>query len=418
MLLWEELHPYIAAHAVRLRGRADVASLSAAAHRAALETGIGELALHGDKRAYQYLPLHTIPVRELPEAIDADKTLCTVITEELKTPFPAGPHHPIRWIVFNDMTRNTHFVVLVYHHVASDGLGVQAFLGLVLAYYLCSLDDFEKPPLVTFPNHREQTPGRRKRQPQYLRPLVRTAREYFRLRLAHRMHERKGGGEEATFLVRGAGDGLVDRLGRVCRDRKVGLNDLVLAATGSALADLTPLRRGHRKRRKLALSTVVSLRMKVNSERENGFGVFLRDCMILLDEPDRQIAAVLTQVTNQTREFKTDRSMGQAARLPFVRYLWPLLRIPHRRASYQKLFPICAGVSTIAGSELRFGKAAAGILQYIRACPPGPAMPMVIAPTVMSGRLELGLVSRNSCLDEDQRDSLLEQILSRLEEFT
>jgi len=130
MLLWEELHPYIAAHAVRLRGRADVASLSAAPHRAAHETGIGELALHGDKRAYQYLPLHTIPIRELPEAVDADQTLCAVITEEMKTPFPAGPHHPIRWVVFNDKTGDAHFVVLVYHHVASDGYGVQAFLGL------------------------------------------------------------------------------------------------------------------------------------------------------------------------------------------------------------------------------------------------------------------------------------------------
>jgi len=173
---------------------------------------------------------------------------------------------------------------------------------------------------------------------------------------------------------------------------------------------MTPLRRVCSKRRKLALSTV-------GGEWENDWGVFLRDSVILLDEPDAEFASVLRQVTDQTRKLKADRAADHAARLPFVRYVWPLLWIPHARASYEKPLPICAGVRTIAGSELRFGKAAAGILGYVRACPLGPAMPMVIAPTVMGGRLELGLVSRDSCLDEDQRGRLLERILNRVKEF-
>lgn len=417
MLLWEKLHPYNATHAVRLSGRADVASLSAAAHRAARESGIGELVLQGDKRTYQYLPLQTISVRELPETIDANQTLCAIITEELNVPFSRGPHHPIRWVVFNEDSGDAHFVVLVYHHVASDGLGVQAFLGLVLAHYLCFPGPSESRPFAMEAKRREQTPDHRNGTTQYFRPLIRTAIEYFRLRSAHRMRERKGGGEETAFVTRGAGYGVVERLNRACRDRKVGLNDVILAATGSAIAELTAPRREHSRRRKLALSTIVNLRETVGGRFDTAFGVHLRDCVILLDDPDAGFAGVLEQVCAQTRKLRADRTADQASRLPFVRYLWPLMRIPHTRASYQKIFPVCAGVSTIAGSELRFEESAASVLRYVRACPPGPAMPMVIAPTVMGSRMELTLVCRESCLDANQMSGLLDRVLSKVQNF-
>ena len=417
MLQWEKLHPYNAAHAARLPGRADVDSLSAAAHRAAVETGIGELAFDSLKRTYRYLPLRAISIRELPESINADETLRTVIAEELNTPFPAGPHHPIRWVVFNEGVARTHFVVLAYHHVASDGFGIQAFLGLVLSYYL----DFSSPsgsrPLVVKPKHGVQDSDHRKAQPRYFRPLVRTACEYFRLRSAHRMRERKDGREETAFVLRRAEDGLVERLYRTSRDRDVGLNDVILAATGSAIAELTAKRRERSKRSKLALSTIISLRKRVGGRLDTKFGVHLRDCVILLDDPDAGFERVLEQVSSQTRKFKTDRSADEAARLPFIRYLWPIMRIPHTRASYQKLFPVCAGVSTIAESELRFLDSMARILRYVRVCPPGPAMPMVIAPTVMGRRMELTLVCRESCLDVHQMGVLLDRVLSKVQEF-
>ncbi len=417
MLQWERLHPYNAAHAARLPGRADVGSLSEAARRAADETGIGELALDGDRRTYRYLPLREISIRELPDSIEADQTLRDVIAGELNTPFPAGPHHPVRWVVFSEDFARTHFVVLVYHHVASDGVGVQAFLGLVLSHYLELSKISQSGPPSVKARYRELICDHRNANRRYLGPLVRTACEYFRLRYAHRMRERKECGEETAFALRGVGDGLVERLHRASQGRHVGLNDIILAATGSALADLTATRREKSRRRKIALSTIISLRHTVGGRVDTTFGVHLRDCVILLDDPDAGFESVLEQVSAQTRQFKADRTACEASRLPFIRYLWPLMRIPHTRASYLKIFPVCAGVSTITASELRFPKSAANTLRYIRACPPGPAMPMVVAPTVMGSRMELTLVCRKSCLDAHQMEGLLDRILGKVKEF-
>ena len=51
-------------------------------------------------------------------------------------------------------------------------------------------------------------------------------------------------------------------------------------------------------------------------------------------------------------------------------------------------------------------------------CPPGPAAPLVLAPTILRDRLELSLVYRTSCLPPDRAEDLLDGVLAKLVEWT
>ena len=59
------------------------------------------------------------------------------------------------------------------------------------------------------------------------------------------------------------------------------------------------------------------------------------------------VRAVVQQVVPQTSRLKgAHRVIERPWRFGFVKYIWPVLRIPQSAASYRKVFPICAGVST------------------------------------------------------------------------
>src|SRR5687768_12221704 len=115
MLEWDGIHPYNAVHAVALTGRADILALQNAVHRVCAATGIGELVVDREHQSYHYRPVADIQIRHIPDGPGAEQTLHTIIREEMNKPFPAQPHFPLRWIVFDDTSNDSHFLILVYH---------------------------------------------------------------------------------------------------------------------------------------------------------------------------------------------------------------------------------------------------------------------------------------------------------------
>jgi hypothetical protein len=213
-------------------------------------------------------------------------------------------------------------------------------------------------------------------------------------------------------------DGTLDRLRVGCRTEGAGLNDVFLAALASALALLTPARKTHRHRRKIALATVLSQRKWAKEDLSDLFGVFLTEAAMLIDKPDAGVRETLAQIVPQTRRLKTPHVAPELSwRFWFVKYIWPALRIPHSVVSYRKVFPLCAGVSTVSVDETRSGEAMQRVRRYIRACPPGPAMPILLSPTSCKGRLELCLTFRRTCLTEAQARALLDSLVNLLDEF-
>jgi len=418
MLKWDRLHPYNAVHAVTLPGRSDIAALRRAIVGACSVVGIGQLVLDRKHRSCCYHPIDDVRISQLSFSEAPARALESAIGEELDKPFPAGPHYPLRWTVLDDDLNDEHNVVLGYHHVVADAYSIMSLLDVVFQQYLKGLSPGNIAGLTTAPSDDVISLHRRALHIGHVLSLARAVNQYFQLRHAHRMHEDRSGCRETAFLCRSAPDGLVDRLRNVCKTEGAGLNDALLAAVAIAFAHSTPARRSHPRRRKIALATVLSRRKKASQNLGEFFGVCLREAVVLIDRPDAEMRDVLSQVVRQTSRIKTAKAAGGLAwRFQFVKYLWPMLRIPDCEASYNKVFPLCAGVSTVSIDAAGFGGSMGSLRRYIRACPPGPAMPIILAPTICAGRLELGLVFRPTCISSVQADELLGVVVDQLVQF-
>jgi hypothetical protein len=210
---------------------------------------------------------------------------------------------------------------------------------------------------------------------------------------------------------------LLDHLSETCRQRGVGLNDAFSAALVAALAERTTDRHTSRRRRKIALGFMLNGRRHACEDVSRYVGMCLADTILVVGNPDADLDGLIAQVAAQTRPWKADFegvAAVSALRVFFIRYVRRALFIPNRRRSYRRLFPMCAGVTTVAVDAGRLGSAAGRISRYIRACPPGPAAPIVLAPTILQDRLELSLVYRPSCLPPTAAEDLLESVVAKL----
>lgn len=416
MLLWERVHPYTSAHAAFLAGQVDAVRLREAVNAGCRLAGVGELELDPARRRLRHRPAASIELEVLEIDDDAESTLCGAVDELLNRPFPTGPHVPLRWAVFDDVRAGQHVVVLAYHHVIADAHAIMRLLLQVIGTYRGGV-----PPerSVTHPAafpHGRQRP-RRVGLVRCAGAMVRTARQYFILRSAHRPREDRGASNRTQIkLNRITGDD-VERLRAACRHRGCGLNDAVVASVACALATRSRARRKP-GRRAIAIGMSVDCRRRGDAESSEYFGVCLTTGVVVVDRPDAPFDEVLESVTAQSRRLKQWRDRSDpAAKLVMLKYGWPLMRIPQRKSSYRKLFPICAGVSTVAVDPGLARSLGADVVRYIRAAPPGPSMPMVISPTLFDSNLELTLVYRPTHISPAEAADLLADVRQRLQAF-
>lgn len=416
MLLFEGLHPYNAVHAVRVSRPVDPAALESAIRKATLAAGIGALVVEPHEPALRYAGACPVSLRALPATDEPERVLAQVIDEEMNRPFPAGAAEPLRWVVFAELGEKAHWLVLAYRHIVADGAAATALLASVLGIYL---EGASAAQMTTeLPRRATDFVSPRSRRGHWLQ-LVRTIQLYFRLRFAHRMPDEKGGGDRTHVLIAQTPETLLARLAAATRALGAGLNDAFLAGLAAAIASQTPDRHVSRHRRKLVLASALSGRRGGPEDLAAYFGVVLGDVLIDLQQPDAPPGALLRAIADQTRARKRDWRGAVAlaeARCDAVTGIWPLLSIPHNRRSYRKLFPICGGVSTVVMERAHLGSAAPLVTRYVRACPPGPATPIVLAPTVFDGRLELTLVIRDACRAPGDR-RLLDELINALSEI-
>jgi len=102
-------------------------------------------------------------------------------------------------------------------------------------------------------------------------------------------------------------------------------------------------------------------------------------------------------------------------RLLLAKSSWPLCR--NTRQSFRRYFPVFGGVSTVIVNQGRFAGLQDQVVRYVRACPPGAIMPLILAPTVWRSQLEFSLVFRHSFLDHSAAGRLLEAVEAGLERF-
>lgn len=417
MLRWDRLYPYNAVHAVQMRGAAHVAALQAAVAAVCGGVGLGTLHIDRRRRRFAYAPVDVpIVVNHRTPAAGAE-SLCAALCAGLQHPFPPGAHHPLHWSVLADATGAAHWIVLAYHHVVADASAVAALLVEVVNRYTGRTPLAAPPALGVVPPPAAlalDPPLRLTRLPADIGRMLQTFR---RMKFAHKMPDERIGGDRTDCVLRPAPAGLFERLAARCRARGVGFNDACFGAFASAIAERTPDRHTSRRRRKIALGGVINLRRRAPVDLSGYFGVCLGDMLVLLDDPDADVDAVIQQAAARTRAQKliAGQAAGAAALTTFfVERVWPLFLIPHNRRSYRKLLPLCGGVSPFLVDAERFGPAADSVLGYVRACPTGPAAPLLLAPTVFRGQLTFTLTHRLTCMDRAAAVSLLARTLALL----
>lgn len=417
MLQWEALHPYNAVHAAVLRGRIDAAALHESIAAVCRESGIGLMRVDRRSMGLRYdtrgAPVvgHTSALGSIEEAVRR------IADEQINAPFPEGPQHPIRWFTVECGPKIA--LVAAYRHVAADASGMAALMACVIGRRaggeLRSAGRMTTtPPAEIRAAHVPTSIGA-------VSNVARTIALYFRLRHSHKMPDEKLGGDRTTCVHRAAAPGLAERLRAACARRGVGLNDVALAALGCAIASRTTDRHVSRKRRAIALASAVSVRRRLGEAAGGYFGTLLGDMLVRLPNPDAAFEEVMRDVAHQTRTQRDadwkSAMRAAAARVFCVRTIWPLFRVPNDRRSYRKLFPVCGGVSTFAVTGERMRDMVGEVESYIRYCPPGPAMPLVLAPTVMGDRMEISLVFREACMEEGAGADLLKEVVDRLGTF-
>jgi hypothetical protein len=413
MLLWEETHPYNGAHVLRLAGPANVALWREAIEAAAGRRGLGLLAIDRTRATYTLEPGGPIDLRPIePGGSSADEALWKAVRAGMNNPFPAGPHHPVRWTIVNDPASDTHYLAAVYRHVAADAASLGAIIAEATSRYL-GITPREEPAAGVLAGARAgaAAPGKR------LRGLVRAAGLYFRLRRCHRMRLRRDAGEETDFVALDAPRGLLGSLSAVTGRRGATVHDSFLAALASALAAATPGRREHPTRRSLALGFVADLRGERAGDDAPLPGVRVGQAVIVIDEPDEPRSDVLLErIARLTRAEKVAGSLGGTPwRFLALSRLERWIPRAGARAWYRKVHPLAAGVSNVRWREEAFGGGDRRVLAYYRIAPPGPALPLVVTPTTLGDNLTFGFSYHAGSFDRHEASRLAAMFIARLE---
>lgn len=419
MALWEEAHPYNAGCVVRLCGRANLRSLQEAVETASRMAGVGKLVLDKRKRRYRYEPVDTIELSEIDRGDSPLRSLWAKVTEQINARFPDEPRHPLRWYVLDDPESNSHFLVGIWRHVVADAASIHLLFRRVLNQYFCPSPDDDQPIQVLSPQD-TRVMKRRYGQLGYLKTLFRAVRLYFELRRVYRMPESKGEGDALQFRVSEAPAGLLDRLTLACKLRQATVNDAFLAALFATIADMTPNRRTHQRRRGLAIGSAVDLRGSASQDLSICFGLYLSHWITIVEEPDMADSEqLLARIVRQTRREKAEkRFLGPQWNFLALALLRRLSLMTNARAWYRKVYPVSGGISNVKLSASWFAGAGERILDYILVSPTGPVLPFVLAAATLNDKLNLTLVYRRSSLTCLEARKLIDLFLAKLELFS
>jgi hypothetical protein len=219
----------------------------------------------------------------------------------------------------------------------------------------------------------------------------------------------------SRFLVRTPLAGLLDRVAAAARARGGTVNDAFLAALARSLAEMTPRRRGHR-RSALAIALVADRRGAEDPEAR-AFGVQLGQSVVLVEDPDAGAPGdLLARVAASTRGIKATGALA-GPQWNFTLLSRLARRFPswNTRAWYRKVYPLAGGLTNVRWRPEAFGPGGARIGEYFRLPPPGPVLPLVVAPTTFGETLTVAMGYNESSLDEPAAERLLDLFLRNLD---
>jgi hypothetical protein len=397
MLRWRELHPYSAAHAVRVPKPLEQARLEHLITRRLAAIGLTGLVLD-PRRGWLRREWVADPV-ELKVLADGGDPLAALWNEleaQLNTPFPhAGRVSAFRFLAVP--ANDGFYLGLVYDHFIAGGDAIALLMKGVV-------DDYSHAEAVTPP-----APRSRLAPPLYrglllhhpLSVLWATLRLPSFIACARRSIRPPGSRDGNPYNALGylrLGPDDVEGLRRAATAWGVTLNDLLLASLLLTLAPLAPERTRARRRRELAVASIVNIRPDLPASAADTFGPFLASFHVSHAVPTgiglRQLAQ---DVHAESARIKRERLYVQTlAGLGVSGLMWPFLSPGQRERFFSKYHPVWGGVSLLNINAVweRAGGGEAAPGEYIRAVSTGPACPLVLTVTAARDVLHVGISFR------------------------
>jgi hypothetical protein len=396
MLRWRELYPYNAVHVAELAGPLDFPKLTEAVAAHVSATGVGVLTLDAAGRRFDYGGGPAAQyVARLPGGTDPTAVLEREMERQLNLPFARdGTYEPFRFFVV-DAGASFHLGV-AYDHFVAGGDSIVALLKGIACLYAGT-----PPPNAAAPDLYPPAYGRlfwrnalKFYLGQYSLPamLMRAGRA-FRPRYPY------GDDYRNAFTSFELPPETHAALIRTAKRWGLTRNDLLIAMLLTALAPEVPEREHARRRREIAIASVINIRHEIAPGPEAAFGQFLSSFLVSHPVPPGiAVDALARDIHAQTRRVKRRKLYLQTLYLIACGGLaWRFMTPDQRKHMYAKNYPVWAGVSMLSVESIwRDAPGSAPVLHYLRAVSTGPFAPMVIAPASVGDCLHVGVSYRTS----------------------
>lgn len=401
MLRWRELYPYNAVHVAELPGPLDIARLTdaIAAHLTAL--GVTGLVLDAKRRRFEYVGgAARVVVEVLSGGPDPIPVLEREMERQLNTAFAHdGAFDPFRFFAL-DAGGSFHLGV-AYDHVIAGGDSIVALLkGIAMRYAGGAMPALPAPDL--YPPTYFRLFGRnvvRAHVGQYSLPGM-----LLRSRRAFRPFYRYGDSWYNAVTSLELPPPLYAAVLRAAKTWGVTRNDLLLAMLLTALAPELPERLHAKRRKEIAVASVINIRHELAPGPEAAFGQFLSSFLVSHPVPAGiTLEALAHDIHRQTQRVKRRKLYLMTLYMIAAGGLvWPYLTPAQRTQMHAKNYPVWAGM-TMLDVEAIWGDAPgdARVLHYLRAVSTGPFTPILMMPASVGDCLHIGVTYRTAAFNKE-----------------
>jgi len=400
MLRWRELYPYSAVHAVRVSQPLDVPQLESGINRALESFGLTGLDLDLAARRYAWhggdaaVKLHVLAGGADPSAArDAE------IERQLNIAFDAdGRIDPFRFFAI-DVGSSFHLGIAYDHFVAAGDAIVRLLKNIIYRTGDARPAAARLNPYV--PSYARLFWREKGAMLAGLASLPSLAAECRRAARPRYQSPEDGYNAFTSFRIEPAERAT---LARVAAAWQVSLHDLLLAISLEAFSKLAPERRSARRRRDIAVASIVNIRGQMGREAVDAVAPCLASFRVGHSVPPdiglRDLTAAVHAQTDRIRRRKLHLQTLLA--MAVAGFEWRFLSRDRRLRFYAKHYPVWAGITSLNVNSLWGGEGeAATPPPYVRAGSTGPLAPMAITLTTSGETIEAGLSFRRTVYSSD-----------------
>jgi hypothetical protein len=402
---WDAVHPYNAAHAFQLRGTPLLDAAQQTWNDALAALVLGHVVLRRNRLTHS--PATPPPAVHL---VPEDISLEDYFSSELDGPFPLGQGAPFRPFLLREGEGT--WLGTTYPHWIADSVSIR----MLMSDWLMRMC-VENPPPSQAVTQVSAGYWKLFGAGGAWRPALAFIKGHQRLRAARKPLTVASGDHPSRVLVRRAPEGLGAAVRACCRERRVRVSDLMLAALLEAASRHIPLQQ-RPNRRDVAVGCIVDLRPHAHPKIDDAFGLFLGFASIVCRPEEYSDWPRLLESVSRQSEMHRRPGIAATCTAWISAALAVSAFIPGRRTShfYRKTMPLAAGLSSVnLNRERPMEFFPSPLMDYLRISPTGPIAPAVLSATEMGPRLTLALTYQRGVVNAAAAEAILGSVIDRLE---